>query len=192
MVIILIRRFLRPDKEEEFLAAYRARKPIDNPKFRGETLTRVGSAPDIPPGLRSLALNGPACVTYLNVSKWESWEAFAQQFDITGAGFDPDMETAPRQRMVLDVMAETPSVAPPADEESDSRDLSTSDDKDELSLEAFAAVAAQADVRIELENLTIMREGYLGLKDILARMPQAPDFSTEPALVFAPAAPATP
>lgn len=110
MVIVLIRRFVQPDKEGEFLAAYRARQPIENPAFKGETLTRVSTAPEIPAGLRGLALNGLACITFLNVSRWESWEAFTQQFDVTGTGFDPDIETTARQRTVLDVMFETPSV----------------------------------------------------------------------------------
>lgn len=108
MVIVLIRRFIRQDKEKDFLASYGARPSIENPAFRGETLTRVDSTPDLPAGLRSLALNGMGCVTFINASRWTSWSAFAQQFDITGMGFDPEMETAARQRTVLDVMFDTP------------------------------------------------------------------------------------
>ena len=163
MVIVLIRRFIRPDKEKEFLTAYHTRQPIEVPAFKGETLTRVSSAPETPAGLRGLALSGLACVTFLNISRWESWEAFAHQFDVTGTGFDPDIETTARQRVVLEVMFETSS-AP----------------------EAFSATARAVGVRIEPENLEVMREGYLGLQGMFARLPQAPDFFDEPAVVFVP------
>lgn len=107
MVVILIRRFVRIDKEEEFHHKYLAQQPTQNPAFMGETLTRVSDDAAIPAGLKSLSLGGPGCVTYLNVAKWASWEAFADAFD-TGVAFDPEIETAPRQRTVLDVVLDTP------------------------------------------------------------------------------------
>jgi hypothetical protein len=109
MVIIIIRRFVRADREAKFLETYRAQKPTTNAAFRGETLTRVNESSEMPPGLRGLALNGPACVTYLNIAKWDSWEAFAKQFDTSGIGFDPETETAARQRVVLDVILDSSS-----------------------------------------------------------------------------------
>ncbi len=101
MVIILIRRFVRPDREAEFLAKYHDQKPLDNPAFKGETLTKV--VQDVPEGLRSFTLCKSKCITYLNVAKWETWEAFASQFEdqIAGGSFDPEIETAPRERGVL-------------------------------------------------------------------------------------------
>lgn len=107
--VIMIRRFVRPDREQEFLASYRAQKPTGNPAFKGETLTKVSESPELPAGLRGLALNGPSCITYLNIAHWDSWEAFADQFDVSGMGFDPETETAPRQRLALDVMIENGS-----------------------------------------------------------------------------------
>ncbi len=56
----------------------------------------------------------------------------------------------------------------------------------ELSLEAFAAIAASARVRIETRDLEIMREGYLGLQKMLSSLPAAPDPFDEPALIFVP------
>lgn len=109
MVIVMIRRFVRSDKELEFLEKYRADAPSQNPAFRGETLTKVCDEASLPAGLRGLALNGPGCVTYLNVARWDSWGAFAEQFDVSGVGFDPDTETAARQRIVLDVVEDRPS-----------------------------------------------------------------------------------
>lgn len=59
--------------------------------------------------------------------------------------------------------------------------------KDEgLSLEAFSAIAEAAGVRIEPDELKVMLKGYLGLQGMLARLPQAPDFFDEPAVVFVP------
>jgi hypothetical protein len=54
--------------------------------------------------MRGLALNGSACVTYINIAKWDSWEAFSKEFDTSKPGFNPDIETAPRQRAILDVI----------------------------------------------------------------------------------------
>src|SRR6266446_4061347 len=55
MVIILIRRFVKPDKETEFLENYRAQQPLNNPAFIGETLTRLVDSSSLPGGLRSFA-----------------------------------------------------------------------------------------------------------------------------------------
>jgi hypothetical protein len=110
MVIILIRRFVKPDKETEFLENYRAQQPLNNPAFIGETLTRLVDSSSLPGGLRSFALGEPSSVTYLNVARWQSWEAFAAQFAeqvSSSIGFDPEIETAPRQRAVLEAIADT-------------------------------------------------------------------------------------
>lgn len=107
MVIVLIRRFIRADREADFLTKYQAQKPIDNPAFKGETLTKICEASGVPAGLRGIALNGPGCVTYINIAKWDSWEAFASHFPLADT-FDSEIETASRQRAVLDVI-ESPS-----------------------------------------------------------------------------------
>jgi len=54
MVIFLIQRCARPNKEAEFLESYRKEAPIENPDFIGETLTRL-SKEDLPEPMRSLA-----------------------------------------------------------------------------------------------------------------------------------------
>jgi hypothetical protein len=105
MIVVLIRRFVRADRVERFLDTYRAQQPSKNPAFKGETLARVSDESSLPAGLRGFALNGPACVTFLNVAKWESWQAFVDEFSAQiDSGFDPEIETAPRQRAVLDVI----------------------------------------------------------------------------------------
>lgn len=108
MVIVLIRRFVRSDREKEFLEKYCAQRPSRNPDFKGEVLTRMSSDAAVPPTLKSLPLGGPGCVTYLNVAQWASWEAFAGAFDLDDV-FDPEIETAPRQRTVLDVLLDARS-----------------------------------------------------------------------------------
>ena len=105
MVIILIRRFVKPDKEAEFLEKYRAQQPLNNPAFMDETLTRLVDNPSLPGELRSFNLSQPLCVIYLNVARWQSWEAFAAHFaDQLASNFDPEIETVPRQRAVLEVI----------------------------------------------------------------------------------------
>jgi hypothetical protein len=104
MIVILIRRFVRADREPVFLERFKAQTPIQNPAFIKETLTRLSDDPNLPPRLRSLALNGPSCITYLNIAEWSSREAFEQEFLTKPSDFDEDIETAPRQRMVLDIV----------------------------------------------------------------------------------------
>lgn len=104
MVIVLIRRFVRPDREDKFLATYRAQTPLNNSDFLGETLTKVLDDISLPAPLRSFAVGHPSCVTYINVAKWKSWESFAQHFAdqiSKPGGFDPEIEIAPRERAVL-------------------------------------------------------------------------------------------
>lgn len=117
MVIILIRRFIRPDRETKFLESYRTQQPSNNPDFISEILTKVVDDISLPTALRSFTLGEPSCVTYLNIAQWKSWEAFARQFgeQIASGSFDPEIETAPRQRAVLEQkqarpLPETPGI----------------------------------------------------------------------------------
>lgn len=106
MVIVLIRRFIRADREAEFLARHRLHSPANNPAFKGGYLTKVCDDARLPPRLRSFRVEGPSCVTYLNVSRWDSWQAFEKHFlDAHQSDFDPEIETAARERIVLDVVA---------------------------------------------------------------------------------------
>jgi hypothetical protein len=104
VVIVLIRRFIRADREEEFLARYRSHAPT-NPAFKGEHLTKVSDDAALPPRLRSFHLEEPSCVTYLYVSRWDSWQAFEKHFlEAHQSDFDPEIERRPRERIVLDVV----------------------------------------------------------------------------------------
>ena len=55
---------------------------------------------------------------------------------------------------------------------------------EELSLEAFTALAAAMGVPIAAEECATMLEGYLGLRRMLALLPRDLDAFDEPATVF--------
>jgi hypothetical protein len=101
MIIILVRRFVRTDREKRFLASYRDQAPIEDPAFFGETLTKLNDSIDLPAEMKSLPLGTAGCVTYLNIAKWESWEAFEKHFADMPSGFDREIETAPAQQAVM-------------------------------------------------------------------------------------------
>ncbi len=102
MIIVLIRRSVRPDKEQEFLNSYVRDKPT-HPDFIEETLTKLASPANLPEGLRSFETAGPDCITYLNIAKWKSAKSFADHFDPKTI-HDPTIETADRVRAVFDVV----------------------------------------------------------------------------------------
>jgi hypothetical protein len=106
MIVVLIRRFIRVDREKEFLAQFQSEKPLNDNHFKGEILLRLNDDPSLPEALRSWKVGEPNCITYINVAKWESWEAFATHFTVNGAqdpssNYDPEIETAARQASVL-------------------------------------------------------------------------------------------
>lgn len=107
MVVILIRRFARPDREAEFLRVFAAQAPSDNPDFLGETLTRITDGAELPPDLPRLMVPEPGAIAYLNLARWTSWAAFAAQFApqlAAPGGFDPAIETRRAEIAVLDVV----------------------------------------------------------------------------------------
>lgn len=104
MVIILIRRFARIDREEEFLALFRDQRPRENAAFLGETLTRIGDGRKMPAHVPPILDLEPGCVNFLNVARWTSWEAFAAEFAPQLAnplGHDPEIETQASRITVL-------------------------------------------------------------------------------------------
>lgn len=105
MFIILIRRFVRPDREEQFLKDYRIRISKD-PAFRGETLTKISDARDLPASLRGLIDVEPDCINYMNIARWSDWESFIGQCQLSAEYFDPDIEMHPRRRLVLEIVDE--------------------------------------------------------------------------------------
>jgi hypothetical protein len=109
MIVVLIRRVVRTDRERDFLARFQTEKPINNEHFKGEILVRVNHDASLPRALRSWKVGEPNCITYVNIAKWESWEAFAKHFKIDPArdpasNYDPEIETAARQTSILSVL----------------------------------------------------------------------------------------
>ena len=58
---------------------------------------------------------------------------------------------------------------------------------DDVSPEAFREIATRAGVTIEPGEMERMRDGYVRLQGLLARLPKAPAMFDEPATVFVPA-----
>ena len=80
MIVVLIRRFIRVDREKEFLARFQTEKPLNDNHFKGEILLRVNDDPALPEALRSWKVGEPNCITYINVAKWDSWGGIRQAF----------------------------------------------------------------------------------------------------------------
>lgn len=59
-----------------------------------------------------------------------------------------------------------------------------SDDETEITAEAFAQLAEAAGLTLDDAEKVRMREGYIGLQTLLARLPDDPDMTDEPAAVF--------
>jgi len=57
---------------------------------------------------------------------------------------------------------------------------------EDVTLETFRAIAAQAGLTLDEDETVRMHEGYLGLQTLLARLPGTPDMADEPSLVFLP------
>lgn len=101
MVIILIRRYARRDREAEFVEAYKKDDPTGKDGFLYESLTTIDRNDDIPPALKGGLEIKPDCVNYINVAVWESWEKFQKEFNPAADWFDDSIEVYPRERVVL-------------------------------------------------------------------------------------------
>jgi len=100
MVIILIRRCVRPEKEKEFLANFK--HPVHS-GYIGETLTKVRDPKNLPEPMRSFNVQGENCVTYINVARWKNVECFMECFP-PHTPHDIELETEARVRVVLNVV----------------------------------------------------------------------------------------
>lgn len=59
-----------------------------------------------------------------------------------------------------------------------------SDETTEISAEAFERLAEAAGLTLDDAEMERMRQGYIGLQTLLARLPGDPDMADEPAAVF--------
>lgn len=59
-----------------------------------------------------------------------------------------------------------------------------SDETTDISSKEFAQLAEAAGLTLDDAEMERMREGYIGLRTLLARLPEDPDMVDEPAAVF--------
>jgi hypothetical protein len=103
--LVLIRRFIRPNHEQDFLAWVKRQPPVEKPGFQSKTLTRLDQNEDLPPGLNSFHVAGnPGCVTYITVERWSSVEEFRAYVPKASTSDQEVFEAAPRQRVILRVV----------------------------------------------------------------------------------------
>lgn len=102
--VVLIRRFVKPERADEY-AAHAARLPaVTAPGFISKTLTRLDPGLDLPPGLNSFHVAGNGgCVTFVMVEHWASVEDFKAYVPRAGTADQDEFELLPRQRVVLPV-----------------------------------------------------------------------------------------
>jgi hypothetical protein len=100
MPIILIRRCVKIDKEDQFLEQYIREKP-KHPDFVEETLTKIGDGTKLPVYMKNFDVGSADCITYINVAVWKNVQSFIDTFPFTQA-FDAEFETEERVRVVLD------------------------------------------------------------------------------------------
>ena len=108
MFLIIIRRYVRPDREDQFLDSYRA-DLTTHEDFLGETLTKLAADHSIPEAMATLFSPAPEYLTYVNVARWRNWSSFVGQCKMTPGWYDPEIEVAPRERVVLEIVEDVPA-----------------------------------------------------------------------------------
>ena len=103
--IVLIRRFIRPERAQDFLDWVDRQPAVTAPGFAGKTLTRLDAQSDLPPGLSGLHLAGnPGCVTFVMVERWASVADFRAYVPKASTADQDEFEAFPRQRAILTVV----------------------------------------------------------------------------------------
>ena len=103
--IVLIRRFIKPERADDFVRFASEQPAVTAPGFRGKTLTRVASGADLPPGLNGFQIAGnPGCVTFVMVERWASIEEFRAYVPKASTADQDQFEAWPRQRVILPVV----------------------------------------------------------------------------------------
>ncbi len=103
--VVLVRRFIRPEREQDFVAWYKGQPPVGAAGFLGKTLSKLDGAMDLPPALSSFHIAGnPGCVTYLIVERWASVDQFKAYVPKASTADQDQFEAGPRQRAILAVV----------------------------------------------------------------------------------------
>jgi heme-degrading monooxygenase HmoA len=99
---VLIRRFVKTDRADDFIASFQRRAPVVAEGFLGKTLTRLDDSTHLPAGLTGFHLAGnPGCVTFVTVELWKSEAAFRAYVPNASTNDQDEFEAAPRQRVIL-------------------------------------------------------------------------------------------
>lgn len=102
--IVLIRKFIKPERAEEFVEWTHNRPAVTAAGFISKTLTRVASGAGLPPGLNGFQLAGnPGCVTFVMVERWASLDEFRAYVPNASTADQDEFEAWPRQRVILPV-----------------------------------------------------------------------------------------
>lgn len=100
--VVLIRRFIKPQRADEYAAHVAGLPPVTAKGFMGKTLTRVDPALDLPPSLEGFDVaGGPDCVTFVMVERWASVDDFKAYVPHASTTDQDEFELLPRQRAVL-------------------------------------------------------------------------------------------
>ena len=103
--VVLIRRFIRKEREQDFIDWVRRQPPVDRKGFLGKTLTRLDDGTHLPGGLTSFQVAGnPDCSTYIMVERWQSVDDFRAYVPKASTADQDEFEAAPRQRVILTVV----------------------------------------------------------------------------------------
>ena len=103
--IVLIRRLIKPEREQDFLAWIASQPPLEKPGFLGKTLTKLEDMSALPPGLNSFNIAGnTGCATYVVVERWQSVQQFRDYVPKASTSDQDEFEVAPRQRVILSVV----------------------------------------------------------------------------------------
>jgi hypothetical protein len=103
MFVVFIRRFVRFDREAEFLASYKA-QVSDHPDFIEEKLTKMFYDDAVPVTYLNLMRPVDGCLNYLNIAYWKDWRSFVGQCAIKEGQYDAELETRPRERVILEAV----------------------------------------------------------------------------------------
>ncbi|HEY4373363.1 MAG TPA: hypothetical protein VGN52_15640 [Burkholderiales bacterium] len=103
--VVLVRRLIKPEREQDFVAWYKAQPPVTAAGFLGKTLSKLDAAMDLPPALNSFHIAGnPGSVTYVIVERWASVEQFKAYVPKASTGDQDQFEAGARQRAILAVV----------------------------------------------------------------------------------------
>lgn len=102
--IVLIRRLILKNREQDFLRWVKAQPVPNQPGFISKTLTRLDEITGLPPGLNSFHVAGnPGCATYIMIERWQTVDAFRACVPKASTSDQDEFEAAPRQRVILSV-----------------------------------------------------------------------------------------